>query len=117
MENYNPVKTPLEDMKLKKSPRTNKPCRELLGCLMYAAVATRPDLSTSISFLSRYQQSKPTEVLWQRLKRVLRYVKGTLDYGLHFRSNERDLVAYSDADFGGSVDCKSTSGQLIKIYG
>lgn len=61
----------------------NKPIRELIGCLMYVMLGTRPDLSASVNFCSRLQ-SKPSNQLWKMLKRILRYIKGTLDYELFF---------------------------------
>jgi len=79
MEDCNPVKTPMKvKLKIKSEKRTDKPCRELIGCLMYVMTATRPDLSAAVNYLSRYQ-TNPTEKLWVYLKRVLRYIKGTLD--------------------------------------
>lgn len=92
-------------------------CRSCIGSLMYAVVGTRPDLCASVSYLSRYQ-SKPSEKLWQCLKRVLRYVKGTIDYKLKFvKSNATEpLLCYADADFARDNDRKSTSGYLLKVY-
>lgn len=54
-------------------------CRQIIGCLMYAVLGTRPDLCFTVSLLSRYQKSA-NRVLLSALKRVLRYVKHTLDY-------------------------------------
>lgn len=72
MENCNPIKTPIEIR-----PTLNegdiidesKPYRELIRCLMYAMLATRPDLSAVGNHYSRHQ-SHPTEVLWKELKLV-----------------------------------------------
>jgi hypothetical protein len=47
------------------------------------------------------------------VKRLMRYLSGTLDYGLVLGgTGESILIAYSDADWGGDVDRKSTSGEL-----
>ena len=61
--------------------------------------------------------SRPNKVHWVAAKRVLRYVKGTLDLGLKFeRSNKFELVGYSDADWAGDVDTrKSTSGYVFML--
>lgn len=92
-------------------------CRALIGSLMYAMVSTRPDLATAVSYLSRFQ-SKPSLKLWKALKRVLRYVKHTVDYNLIFLRNECDtLIGYADADFARDHDRKSTSGYMFKLFG
>ena len=56
---------------------------------------------------------QPTD--WMRLKHLLRYLKGTIDYGLHFkRDSDISLTAYSDADWSGNVfDRRSTGGFLV----
>ena len=57
----------------------------------------------------------PREPHLAALKRILRYVRGTLDLGLHIRaSSQSDLVVYSDADWAGCPDTrKSTSGYAV----
>lgn len=92
-------------------------CRSLIGSLMYATIGSRPDLAMPVYFLSRFQ-SKPNKILWQALKRVLRYVKETIDYTLIYKCNPKDkiLVGYADADFARDNDRKSTSGYLFKLF-
>lgn len=96
----------------------NKPVRELIGCLMYLMLATRPDISIAVNLCSR-QQNNPTQNLWKNLKRILRYLKGTINLELIFLRNiDVRLVGYADADWAGdSYDRKSTSGYLFKIFG
>ncbi|XP_040930170.1 secreted RxLR effector protein 161-like [Gossypium hirsutum] len=50
-------------------------------------------------------------------KRIMRYIKGTMDHGLFYtHSQSLKLVGYSDSDYGGDLDdCKSTSGYLFYI--
>ncbi|KMQ82162.1 retrovirus-related gag-pol polyprotein [Lasius niger] len=94
-----------------------KPYRELVGCLMYLMLTTRPDLSPSVNYLSRFQ-SNGTDLHWNGLKRILRYVKGTLDYGLFYQWSESSsvtLLGYADADWAGDTDRKSTSGFLLQV--
>jgi hypothetical protein len=62
------------------------PYASALGCLMYAMLFTRPDLSHAIGLLSRYQKN-PGEEHWKQIKYVLRYVSGTLDYSLCFNGH------------------------------
>lgn len=83
MENCNPVKTPMEPgMKLTKIELSDfRPFRELVGALMYLAVCTRPDIAHAVSVLSQFNDYHGEEH-WSAAKRVLRYLKGTMDYGL-----------------------------------
>lgn len=98
--------------------QSNFPYRQAVGALMYLMIGTRPDLAYSVSFLSRTLET-PTEEDVVRLKRVLRYVKGTYDLGILYHLNSRcTLECYSDADFGGcSTTGRSTSGVIIKYAG
>jgi len=85
-------------------------------------LCSRPDFSISISILSRYQKCASYE-LWQALKRVLRYIQGTLNYSLIFKCrdsfNEANcIVGFCDSDWAGDgVDRKSTSGYVFKLFG
>lgn len=95
-------------------------CRSLIGSLMYCMVSTRPDLATAVSYLSRFQ-GKPSVKLVKALKRVLRYIKQTVNYQLTYTNcninNNNTLVGYADSDFARSMDRKSTSGYVFKLYG
>lgn len=115
--------TPIEkNLKLEKCESddkiTSNPFRELLGSLMYIMLGSRPDLCYSISFFSRFQ-SKPTDNHFCYLKRVLRYLKQTLDYKLHFVYNvdEPPLKAFADADFANDSDRRSITGGAIFVFG
>lgn len=113
-----PLQTKLNYDALSSDSNCKAPCRNLIGCLMYVMLCTRPDLCTAINILSRYQ-SKNNEELWKSLKRVLRYIQGTLALKLTYtRSNFVDLlVGYVDSDWGGSeTDRKSTTGYLFKVF-
>lgn len=100
--------------------RLEAKCRSCIGSLMYATVATRPDLANSVYYLSRFQD-KASEYLCQGLKRILRYVKGTLNLRLKFvRSSHPGynvLIGYADANFARDLDTKSTSGYVFKFFG
>ena len=82
--------------------------RSLMGSLRYL-MHTRPNLMFSTGYLSRYMESLSKEH-FTSAKRVLRYVKGTLNLGLSYKQGrELSLVGYCDSDYGGdSVDRKST---------
>ncbi|KAL5537917.1 hypothetical protein UlMin_045747 [Ulmus minor] len=84
--------------------------RSMIGSLLYLT-ASRPDLCYSVGVCARFQ-SDPKESHLQAVKRIIRYVNGTLDYGLWYSMDTTtDLVGYSDADWAGTIDDrKSTSG-------
>ncbi|KAK5795584.1 hypothetical protein PVK06_036853 [Gossypium arboreum] len=92
-----------------------KEYRSLVGCLLYLT-ATRLDILYAVSFLSRFMHCCNV-THFKAAKRVLRYVKGTLGYGVKFeRIEELKLVGYSDSDWAGSVDdMKSTSGYFFTL--
>eukprot|EP00877_Chromochloris_zofingiensis_P012347 jgi/Chrzof1/7366/Cz02g21060.t1 len=93
------------------------PYSQLVGSLMYLAITSRPDLAFSVGALARYM-SCPTTVHWQAAKGVLRYLGGTLDYGITFGSHSNDLIGYCDADYAGDTDTrKSTSGYIFILHG
>ncbi|XP_028196718.1 uncharacterized protein LOC114381684 [Glycine soja] len=121
MVDYKPKITPLE-AKMKMTSN-NTPLDDpsyfcgLVGSLQYLTL-TRPDISYSVNFVSQFMNS-PTTMHLQMAHRILRYVKGTIDVGLHFTSNTTlDLFAFSDADWAGSPTTRrSTTGYCIYLGG
>ena len=88
---------------------------ELVGCLLYLAGCTRPDLAHSVGILSRFC-ANPMKDHIDAGKQILRYLAGTSDLGLLFSSGENELVGYSDADFAGDPDKRrSTSGYVFVL--
>ncbi|KAA0060697.1 putative mitochondrial protein [Cucumis melo var. makuwa] len=87
--------------------------KQLVGSLMYLT-ATRPDMIFATCLISRYMVM-PTEVHLQAAKRVLRYLKGTVNYGIHYKKGGKgQLLAYTDSDYVGDMeDRKSTSGYVF----
>jgi hypothetical protein len=86
--------------------------RSMIGSLMYLT-ASRPDIVFAVYMCSRYQ-SKPTEKHLSEVKRILRYIKGTINLGIWYpKDSGFELIAFSDADHAGCLDTrKSTSGGL-----
>jgi hypothetical protein len=102
MANYNPATTPMEErLKLSKESTTKEvnptQYRRLVGSLRYL-VHTRPDLAFAIGYVSRFLE-KPTAEHLQAVKRILRYVAGTLDHGLCYTrmTGKARFVGYSDS--------------------
>ena len=93
--------------------------KQMIGSLMYMT-ATRLDLTYAVSLISRFMEA-PTELHYQAVRKILRYLKGTLDYGLFYKkrkSERHELVGFSDSDYTGDVDdCKSTSGYVFLLSG
>ncbi|XP_019189582.1 PREDICTED: uncharacterized protein LOC109183985 [Ipomoea nil] len=87
--------------------------RSLAGALQYLTI-TRPDLSFVVNQLCQHMHA-PTATHWEQLKRVLRYVKGTVNFGLRVKkSSSREIHALSDSDWVGCPkDRKSTSGFAV----
>jgi hypothetical protein len=89
------------------------PFREVVGCLMYAALTVRFDIAFMAGQLAQHCQ-KPGMEHWKAAIQVLRYLKA----GLCFDSNNHVLFGYSDADYAGDPDTRrSTSGYVFILNG
>ena len=84
--------------------------QQLVGLLMYL-VNTRPDICYVVNQLSQVMV-KPTKIFWKAGKHVLRYLRGTSEYGLWYRKmDEVKLHGFSDGDWASiPTDRKSASG-------
>lgn len=82
----------------------------MIGSLLYLT-ASRPDIMFAVCLCARFQ-SCPKESHLNVVKRIFRYLKGTMNFGLWYsKCHEFALCGYTDADFGGCrIDRKSTSG-------
>ena len=91
---------------------------ELVGSLMYLSVCTRPDISQAVGALARYM-AKPTMEHWTAAKGVLRYLAGTVEYGLNYGGgSSTELLGYGDADYAGDTDTRrSTTGYVYLLNG
>jgi hypothetical protein len=89
--------------------------RQLVGSLMYL-VNTRPNICYAVNQLSQ-MMVKPTNLFWKVGKHVLRYLRGTYEYGLWYRQmDELKLHGFTDAYWAGNpMDRKSTSGGIFSI--
>lgn len=94
------------------------PYRKIIGELLYLSVCTRPDISYAVGEAARFCNN-PKESHWKLVKRILSYLRGTLDYGIQYDDpNNVELVMYSDADWAGDqLDRKSVSGYIGFICG
>jgi hypothetical protein len=94
--------------------------RELIGSLMYAAISTRPEIMYPVQALSQHLVD-PGETHWIAAKRVLRYLKGTMNSTLTYSWSDKARVAplgHSDTDWGPNVDDRrSVSGYVYTLAG
>lgn len=141
MQDCKPVSTPFErGTLLQKSncPNTPEgvevmkhvPYQAAIGAIMYAMLGTRPDIAYAVTSLSQFS-SNPGQAHWKAVKRVLRYLRGTIDYKLSYHGDpatvsstssvsfhDPSLVGYCDADWGSDVhDRKSITGYLFMLAG
>ena len=117
------VSTPADiNVKLKKDDGVSKEVnsvtyQSMVGSLLYAAIATCPDVAQAVGVVSKFC-SKPTEAHLTAAKRILRYLKGTLNLAIKFQKSDEALVGYSDADWAGDLDDHhSTTGNLFLMAG
>ena len=91
------------------------PIRQAIGCLMYLANATRPDIAFSVNNVSRYV-TMPTKELWKAIQRIIKYLKTTSTVGLHYTKSNFEITGWADSDYANDVnDRKSTTGWVFKL--
>ena len=97
--------------------RPDVPYSSAVGSLMYAMLATRPDLAYTVGVLSKFNATYDT-VHWQAAKRALRYMQGTKHWSLVLGGSDSALAGYTDASFGDDVGTRrSTSGYVFRLHG
>jgi hypothetical protein len=116
-----PVSTPYDPSlilrKNKRIMRDQLRYSQIIGSLMYLASATRPDISYAVSKLSRFV-SNPGDDHWRALERVMRYLKATASYGIHYTGYPKVLEGFSDANWISDADeLKATSGYAFTLGG
>jgi len=126
MDKANPAPTPLDpNQKLCKHMGATEeelkemetmPYRQLIGALSYIARATRFDIAFAVNLLAQFS-SRPEPAHWVAVKRILRYLKGTTDQGLIYRSNEDLLHIYADASLASDRDDRKSYTGIAVMYG
>ncbi|GJY43690.1 retrovirus-related pol polyprotein from transposon TNT 1-94 [Tanacetum coccineum] len=117
MDSCDPVDTPMVDrLKLDEDPLgipvDQTRFRSMVGSLMYLTVS-RPDLVFALCMCARYQAS-PTKKHLEALKRVFRYFRGTINWGLWYpKDTAMALTAYADADHAVSWSSKKQKSAVI----
>jgi len=122
--NCNPANTPAEkglqmtevsDEKHQKFLTRNFPYRSATGSLIYLTVATRPDISWTVSKLSQFLD-KPGIAQVNAVKRLMKYIQATKSYCLMFTRTDGQLVGHVDADWANEpTDRRSTTGYIFTL--
>ena len=88
---------------------------QLVGSLLYLT-HSHPDLSFAIDHVARYMQT-PHESHWKATKRILRYIWGTIQFGIHYSTGGKPLlVGFTNSDWAGDPDDrKSTAGYVFSL--
>nr|GEV31653.1 retrovirus-related Pol polyprotein from transposon TNT 1-94 [Tanacetum cinerariifolium] len=117
MDNGQSIGTPIAtkpklDADLSGNPIDQTDYHSKIGSLMYLT-SSRPDIVQAVCFCVRYQ-SRPTEKHLKEVKRIFRYLRGTVNMGLWYpKDSSFELTAFSYADHAGCIDSrKSTSGGI-----
>ena len=99
-------------------PEGDWPFRELVGCSMWLANQTRPDIANAVRAVATYTNS-PRKVHWKTAAGILEYVFIPSDFGVTFhRGSGLELVAYADADYANkATDRRSVSGAAVMCAG
>jgi hypothetical protein len=117
MHDCNPVKTPIDagaKLSLTDGDLLDNPThyRSLTGALQYLTI-TRPEITYAVQQACLFMNA-PRSSHMNLVKRIIRYIKGTLDLGTTITPSSTALVAYSDADWAGCPDTRrSTSGFCV----
>jgi hypothetical protein len=103
------------------SDMSNIPYQSAVGVIMYAMLGTRPDIAFAITTLSQFS-SNPGPKHWMAIKRLLRYLRGTLNYTLTYGNIAShmtpSLIGYCDSDWGSNVDDRrSITGYVFLLAG
>jgi hypothetical protein len=129
MDQCHPTRTPTSDgQRLTKGqqPQNEEQRREMrgikdrhaVGNLLYVALVTRFDIANAVRELARFMED-PGPEHWGAAKRIMRYLKGTLDHDLvlgPFPRGELRLIGFSDSDWAGDTDTRrSTTGYVFVL--
>ena len=125
LSHANPVSTPLTttaNLSLGDSPQFDNPVqyRQIVGALQYVTLS-RPDITFAVNKVCQFMHS-PTQNHWSAVKRILRYLQGTVSYGLLIKQESATLLhaytdstytplnAFFDADWDGCPDDRRSTG-------
>lgn len=119
MTNANGNSTPVETgIKLEKNTLEldrNIPYREAVGSLMHLAIVSRPDIMFAVSLVSRYLDSYDNSH-WNAVKRIMKYLKETSDYGLYYTPTDNNILeCYCDSDYANDTETRRSMTGYVFI--
>ncbi|GKA61247.1 copia protein [Tanacetum coccineum] len=120
MLSSDPVDTPMVDKSkldkdLERKPVDPTHYHGMISSLMYLT-SSRPDIVFAVCMCARYQ-AKPTEKHLHAVKRIFRYLKGTIDMGLWYSKDSCiTLTSYADADHAGCQDIRQSTSGMQSLY-
>ena len=106
LENCKPAASPVDTgTKLLKATENSELFDTILyqsavGMLLYLSGWTRPDIMFTVSNVAK-SCSMPTKKHWVAVERILRHLKGTINYGLMYSKTDKTIIGYSDAEWAG----------------
>ena len=128
MNKANPAKTPAATLPLvqgemqseeEKSRMQNIPYRSAVGSLLWLALTFRPDIAFAVTQVARFAASpKPSH--WTAVKRIMRYLRGTIEFGIAFWKREPSqfkLQGYSDSNWAGCIETRKSTGGYVFFIG
>ncbi|GKA59020.1 retrovirus-related pol polyprotein from transposon TNT 1-94 [Tanacetum coccineum] len=121
MEKGQSIGTPMAtkpklDADLSGEPVDQTDYRSKIGSLMYLT-SSRPDIVQAVCYCARYQ-ARPTEKHLKEVKRIFRYLRGTINMGLWYpKGSGFELIAFSDADHAGCIDTRKSTSRGIQFLG
>ncbi|XP_058240034.1 uncharacterized protein LOC131348861 [Hemibagrus wyckioides] len=123
MHDASPDATPSDaNVKLKKNDGVSKPVnsstyQSMVGSLLYAAMATRPDIAQAVSVVSKFNAISSAAYL-TAVKRIIRFLKANLNLALKYEwSDSETLIGYSDADWAGDQDNRRSTTANVFLLG
>lgn len=89
--------------------------RQVVGALQYITIS-RPDLTYAMNQVCQYMH-QPTTAHWNAVKRILRFLKGSVNHGLLYKPGSTHIHAYCDADYAGNPDDRHSTGGYVIYLG
>lgn len=118
LEDCNPTKFPMDPKEQLTKDEGGKQVdatqyRSLVGGLRYL-VHTRPDIAFAVGIVSRFME-RPTILHMNAIKRIIRYIRGTLEVGLVYskKNGNNILTGYSDSDLAGDIEDRRSTGGMV----
>jgi len=90
--------------------------QEVISSLMYAAIATCPDITFMVSILSQFLDN-PGEAHWEGVKQIFRYLSGMKDWTLTYGEERHKLLGYTNVDGALQLHCQAISSYTFLIDG